>query len=91
MTAVSTESRSRVRVARIAGNPRLIRDLSHQAELSARIARSAHRHGGRSLGVEREIGEQETDECGCSGRCVECDPDTYRDMEAELLAGRRDW
>jgi hypothetical protein len=21
-------------------------------------------------------------------RCVDCDPDTYREMEAELLAGR---
>ena len=84
MTAVSTESRPRVRAARavrIEGKPRLALPL--QTGLAQRVT--------RGLLIESELGEQETDDCGCSGRCVECDPDTYRDLEAELLAGRRDW
>jgi hypothetical protein len=78
MSAVSTESRL----------PRAGRDLSHQTELAARVARSAHRHGGP---VERDRDERDADEHRCTCRCVECDPDTYRDLESEMLAGQRDW
>ena len=96
--AVSTESRLRLRVK----NPRVAPDLSRRTELAARIARSAHRHGGqgghgvasereRAREREREREADETDEHGRTCRCIDCDPDTYRDMEAEMLAGQRDW
>lgn len=94
--AVSTESRLRLRVK----NPRVAPDLSRRTELAARIARSAHRHGGqgghgvaseREREREREREADETDEHGRTCRCIDCDPDTYRDMEAEMLAGQRDW
>jgi hypothetical protein len=88
MSAVSTESRLRLR----APIPRVVvRDLSHQTELAARVARSAHRHEGHGVIVERERDELDTDEHACTCHCVECDPDTYRDMESEILAGQRDW
>lgn len=96
--AVSTGSRLSLR----APTPRVTRDLSHHTELAARIARSASRHGGHGIAFERERDRErdreretdesdESDEHGRACRCLDCDPDTYRDMEAEMLAGQRDW